>query len=227
MNCIPEMINIVTFAKRYFLILLIGIVCIATIIAYAKLSGTEWFENLLLWSGNNLFWFILILFLIKMIGVVWPPLPGIIFTMASIPVLGWPLAYAVDFTAGMSGAALSFWLSRRYGQGVVLKLFGQAGLDQVKRFQFRPDNELEAVLVIRLFTGSLSELVNYGAGLTKMRFFNFITGTVISYLVVGISIFYLASLLFSTNNLLFGVIPLVVGLTILYLLRNRYFLWTD
>ena len=65
MSSTPEMINIVRFTKRYFLILLIGIVCIATIIAYAKLSGTQWFQNLLLWSGNNLLWFILILFLIE------------------------------------------------------------------------------------------------------------------------------------------------------------------
>ena len=221
------MIRIVEFTKKYFLILLIGIVCIVTIIAYAKFSGTDLFENLLVWSGNNLMWFILILFCIKILGVVWPPLPGIVFTLASIPVLGWPLAYAVDFIGGMSGAAISFWLSRRYGQKVVLRLFGQVGLDQVRKFQFKPHKELEAILLIRLFTGSLSELVNYGAGLTKIKFFNFITGTVISYLIVGTSIFYLASLLFSTNNLLFGVIPLVIGMTILYLLRKRYFIWTD
>ena len=213
--------------KQYSYLLGTGGVLVVTIIAYSLFARTEYFQSVLTWSADNLALFIFILVLIKIIGILWPPIPGIVFTVAAVPIVGWVPAFGADFVGSMIGSSIAFWLARRYGPKVILKLFGESGLKQVQRFKFKPNKELEAMAVTRVLTGAISELVSYGAGLTNIKYKNFFWGTFLSSVVVGLPLFFLLSIAFGDNGLLFGAIPLLIGLIIIYSLRNRYFSWDD
>ena len=213
--------------KQYKFVVLIGVAFIATIIIYNVFAKTESFQSLLVWSSHNLIWFVLILTLIKIIGIVWPPLPGLVFTIGAIPIIGWLPAFSVDLVGSIIGSSFVFWLARRYGHKVILKIFGESGLKQTQRLKFNPHNELEALIIMRIFGGPVSELVSYGAGITNISFRNFVMGTLFSNLLVMLPLFYLAGLAFSNGGLFFGIIPLFIGILILYTLRKRYFILED
>jgi uncharacterized membrane protein YdjX (TVP38/TMEM64 family) len=213
--------------KQYSFLFGTIIVFFITIISYNLFSQTEHFQTLLVWSADNLILLCLILIAIKIIGILWPPLPGIVFMIAAIPVIGWLPAFCVDLIGAMIGTCLAFGLSRRYGPRVILKLFGESGLRQVQRFKFKPDREFEAIVLMRVFTGVISELISYGAGLTNIKFRNFFFGTITSSLVVGFPLFYLFHFVFRGENLAFAVIPLVIGISLIYYLRGRYFILED
>ncbi len=213
--------------KQYKFIVLIAVAFIVTIVAYGIFSRTDSFQSLLTWSGQNLIWFCLILIAIKIVGVIWPPLPGLVFTVGAIPVIGWLPALLVDMVGAFIGTCLVFWLARIYGPRVILKVFGESGLKQSQRIKFNPRNELEALIIMRVFGGPISEMVSYAAGITNITFTHFVMGTLFSYLLIGLPLFYLAGIAFSNGGLLFGVIPLFVGVLILYTLRKRYFIFDD
>lgn len=202
-------------------------VFLATIIAYNAFSDTEYFAVLLRWSADNLILLILILIVLKIVGILWPPLPGVVFMIAAIPVIGWVPAFGVDLVGGMIGTSLAFGLTRRYGPKVIVRVFGQSGLDQVQRFRLQPGKELEVIILMRVLMGAVSELVSYGAGLTNIKFRNLFLGSLISYLLIGLPLFYLIGFVLKSENLLLAVIPLLIGLIVIYLLRGRYFLWED
>jgi uncharacterized membrane protein YdjX (TVP38/TMEM64 family) len=213
--------------KHYSYLISTGGVLLITLIAYNAFVRTEHFHDLLAWSASNILLLCFFLILIKIIGILWPPIPGIVFTVAAIPVIGWAPAFGVDLIGALIGTCFAFGLSRRYGPKVILKLFGEGGLKQVQRFKFKPEKELEAVIVTRAFTSAVSELVSYGAGLTTIRFRNFFLGTLISYLVIGMPMFYLLGFVFKQESLFAGIIPLLAGMSIIYSLRRRYFTWED
>lgn len=213
--------------KQYSYLLGTGGVLFITVIAYSMFAKTEHFQSVLDWSADNLILFVFILISIKIIGILWPPLPGIVFSVAAVPIVGWLPAFTADFIGSMIGSSIAFSLARHYGPKVILKLFGESGLRQVQRFKFRPNKELEAMVVTRVLTGAVSELVSYGAGLTNIRFKNFFWGTCLSSVVVGLPLFFLLSFVFGGDGLLIGAIPLLIGLAIIYALRNRYFSWEE
>lgn len=209
--------------KKLGFAIVLGVAFLITLVLYSQFSQTESFNDLIAWSQQNVIILIVLLALIKIIGIIWPPLPGMVFVVAAIPVIGWFPAFLIDFFGALLGATVAFNLSRKYGEVIVLKLFGKSGLKQVKRFKLNPKNEFEAIVLMRFFMGSISELISYGLGLTNMKFRNYFWGTFLSYLVVGVPLFYMLGLVLSTNNLLFSVIPLAVGIAIILILRNRYF----
>ena len=216
------------FLRKYWFVLAIAIAFIITVVAYNAFSKTEHFQSFLVWSNQNLILFAVILTILKIIGIVWPPLPGLVFTLGSIPIIGWPEALLVDLIGSIIGSSMVFWLSRKYGISVVRKVFGESGVNQVRRVKFDPRNELEALVIMRTFGGPVSELVSYGAGVSNITYFHFLIGSVFSHLILVTPLFYLTSLAFSSGGgLILGVVPLLIGIVIMYLLRHRYFILED
>lgn len=215
------------FIKRYNFLFVLLFAFITTIILYGKFEGTESFKLFLIWAEKNILFLILSILLLKVIGIIWPPLPGLVFTIAAIPIIGWFPAFIVDFCGGILGSSIAFKLSRKYGPMIVVKLFGESGLAQVRRFKFKPNNELEAIILLRVFSGAIAEVISYGAGLTNLKFRNFLLGTGISYIVVGIPLFYLLGFAFSDGHLLFAIIPLVLCVILFYFTKGRYFIISD
>ncbi len=216
-----------SFYRKYGFIIAIAVAFIITIIAYSAFSKTEHFQTLLAWSNQNLPLLIIILVALKIIGIIWPPLPGLVFTLGAIPIIGWEGALLTDLAGGIIGSSSVFWISRKYGKRVIWKIFGESGVYQVERIKFNSKNELEALIIMRLFGGPVSELVSYGAGVSNVSYFHFILGTTFAHFVVILPLFYLASLAFNNGGLFFSIIPLFIGVVIMYVLRKRYFILED
>lgn len=204
---------------------LLAMVFVAFLIGYSYFEGTVYYEQFEVWAHDNYWRLVIFLLALKIIGIIWPPLPGVVPLIAAIPVLGWFPAFLIDTAGYFIGASLAFLLARRYGMTVIRKLFGVAGEAQVKRFNVKPERELEAVTLMKIFGGGIGEFISYAAGITNMRFRNFFLGSVISSVVVGIPLFYFFGFALSQNNLLYALIPIVVGLLLFYFLRRRYFDW--
>lgn len=209
--------------RKLWLGLLPGVALVVTLVLYSMASHTHWFQLVFSWSKDHVVLLCLALFLIKIFSIIWPPLPGIVFTVAAVPILGWWTAFLIDYFGSITGTSLAFALGRHYGPRVILLLFGKGGLEQVRRLKFKPDKELEAIFLMRVFGGPVSEMISYGSGLTNIKFRNFFLGTASEFFIAGLILFYLLSFVFNGGNLLFGIIPLAIGAIIMYRLRHRYF----
>lgn len=84
------------------------LVTVASIFVYYLFSKSIYFQIFFSWSRQNIGLFVIVLFLLKILGIVWPPLPGGVFTLAAIPFIGWFPAYLVDFAGSTT---VHHWLS--------------------------------------------------------------------------------------------------------------------
>ena len=176
------------------------------------------------WVKTNIVLYVFALFIYKSIGVLFPPIPAGMLTLASIPFLGWFGAYMVDMAGSIFGGMFAYWLGRKYGRKILHKLFNASMVEKIVKTKIKKGKEIEAVFTFRVLLGSIIlEAVYYGAGFLKIPFGKFLIGASLSHIVVGIPSFILANNIFSGKNLILTGILSVVALVFVIKTKGRYF----
>lgn len=210
--------------KSYLLVTSGIVIFLVSFLGYVYFSKTPQFEEFFHWSQNNLYLFIPVVLLFKIAGVVYPPLPSVVFTIAAIPILGWFPAYLIDLTGSLAAGAIDYYLGKRYGYRILNKLFDSQVVEKIKTIRVKPGREIESVIVMRILLGGIIiEAIYYGAGLLGIRFKNFMIGTSVSHIILGIPTFLIGSSIFQAQNLLISITLGVTAILIIYKVKGRYF----
>jgi len=194
----------------------------ATIVFYVWFVNSDYFGAFKAWSLKNLPIYVLALLSLKIIGIVWPPIPGGVLTLASVPVLGWKLAYTVDIVGSIIGSSIAYFIAKRSGLKFMRKIFDDETIARITRLKIKKDREIEAIFLMRLFGGTVVEVICYGAGVLGVRYRNFLLASVLSHLPLGIPIFILADNLLAGKGFM-SVILIAIVIVLFYKLRHRYF----
>lgn len=195
-----------------------------TLVLYSWFLQSPYFEPLYNWCQAYLGILVPIVILIKVIGIVWPPLPGGFASIAVIPLVGFFWACMADLIGTIIGCSIAYLLGRRYGRDFLAKVLGEKFADQASKLKVKEGREYEALLILRVLgAGVLVEAISYGAGLIKMDYRKFILGTIGSHLLVVFPSFYLYSKLYESQNIYLVALSLVITLPILWKVKGRYF----
>ena len=190
---------------------------------YAWFIQTPYFLSFKTWAEQNFIVFSFFLLIAKIVGIIIPPVPGGLFTLGAIPIIGWWQAYIIDFVGLMIGSSIAFFLGKRYGRKLLLYFFDKALVEKIEKTKIKQNRQVESLFVLRVLAGStLTEIVCYAAGLLKISFKNFLIGTALSHLVIGIPMFYLANNLLEMKNLWMSLVTLVIAILFFWKLKGRY-----
>lgn len=195
---------------------------ISTLFLCLVLTRSELVYTIIDWGKENEKTYLLILILVKILGIVWPPLPGGLITLGSIPVIGWEYSFFADTIGSILGSSISYVLGRIYGYRILDKIFDANTIAYIKKIKLKSKRELEAVIMTRFAFNFLSEFVSYLSGIIKIKFSNFITGVIFSS-VLSFPAFYFANNIFSGKNVLSSLLFLIVFVFIIYKFKGRYF----
>ena len=211
-------------SKNKNLILFVG-VAVLSFFGYLWLINQGFFQDFISWSQENIIVYFVILVLMKILAIVWPPIPGGLLTLGSIPVIGWQLSYLADVLGGFIGASIAYYLGKTYGREFLQKLFDEPALAQLDRIKVIKNREVEAIAVLRVFYGTISEVISYGSGLLGVSFKNFALGIFFSALAT-LPLYYVVNNLFNGSTgvglILNGGI-LVAALILFFKFKGRYF----
>jgi len=196
---------------------------IVPLVAFLWLKQSGRFPDFNVWANNNFLLFIVVVFIFKTIGYIYPPMPGGIFTLASVPVIGWLNAYLLDLAGTVVGSTVAYILGRKYGVGFLQKLLDAVTIEKIKNLKIKKNRELESIFMFRILVGSFAEAIAYGAGVLKIGFGNFMVATIVSHAVLGIPAYYLAKNIFSAPNMIVSIVLAGVFIWLLYKLKGRYF----
>lgn len=176
------------------------------------------------WIKQNMVLYVFSLFVYKSIGVLFPPIPGGLVTMASIPFLGWLGAYLVDLFGSIFGGIIAYYLGKKYGHPLMLKILGEEVTKRIEKVKIKKNREIEGIFVYRVALGStILEAVYYGAGYLKIGFKNFLIGSILSHVVVGVPTFFLANNIFNGQNVVLTVVLTILGVMFVLFTKARYF----
>ena len=206
--------------KYFYFIALISLWTL-TIVVYFWFIKTSYFEVFNEWTERNLLIFYSILFISKVLAIVWPPLPGSLFTLGSIPFIGWPAAFGVEIVGGLTGASIAYYLGKWYGYPFLAKIFSKEMIDKIRQIKVRKDREIESVFMGRMVGVGIMEIICYGAGVLNVRFSRFLIASFLAS-ILALPIFFLGGNVFKGGNILVGLAFAVITLFIFWKIKGRY-----
>ena len=103
------------------------------------------------------------------------PVPSFLITFANGLAFGVFWGWMLSLFGHVLAAAVCFWISRSLGRVPVEVLVGKTGLQSADRWFARWG--MYAVFVGRLVPGVAFDVISYAAGLTRMKFRNFLIAT--------------------------------------------------
>lgn len=210
--------------KTFWYSSLFVLIFILTLVLFYWFFKSPYFLIVDNWVKQNTILYIFSLFFYKSIGVLFPPIPAGLVTMASIPFLGWTTAYLVDLTGSICGGIIAYYLGKKYGHPLLIKLLGEELTNKIENTKIKKNREIEAVFMYRLALGStILEAVYYGAGFLKLGFKNFIIGSILSHIIVGFPSFYLANNILNGQNIALTIVLTITGVVFVLFTKGRYF----
>ena len=124
------------------------------------------------------FWAPLVFMLVYTVGVCLF-VPGTLLTALGAALFGAYLGFVYVWVGAMAGATMAFWIGRTLGRDFAASLIGEKlkGYDEaIER------NGFATVLYLRLVYFPFT-LMNFGMGLTKVKFWDYLSGTGLGILV--------------------------------------------
>lgn len=212
----PEMI-----IKKYKNSILLILFAASLLVAYIWFMRQPVFGGFISWSQQNFLLYFSILVFIKIIAIVWPPLPGGILTLGSIPVIGWFPAFLAETIGGLAGSSIAYYLGNQYGYSFLRKVLDEKMIAKIQRIKITRKKELEAIFFLRLFTGLVSEAVSYGSGVIGIKYRNFFVGTLAAE-IIFMPMFYFAAEILSGRSLAIYVPTVLILAVIFWKMRGRY-----
>lgn len=210
--------------KSYAYIVLFIAIFWLTLWFFYWLVRSPYFVSIDSWIKTNKVIFVVSLYLYKTLGVLWPPIPAGLFTLMSIPFLGWSNAYLIDLLGSISGGTIAYHLGKKYGLPLLKKIFSDDIVEKIQKAKIKKGREIEAVFFYKILLGStILEAVYYGAGFLRIGFNNFLIGSVLSHMLVGIPSFFLIGNIFSGRNFAISVVLSILALLLIFKTKGRYF----
>ena len=205
--------------KNLILLILFAAISLA---AYVWFIRQPVFEDVVVWAQQNFWLYFGILIFIKIVAIVWPPLPGGLLTLGSIPVIGWFPAFLAEMIGGLAGSSLAYYLGKRYGYAFLRKVLDKEIVAKIQRVKIAGKRELEAIFFLRLFTGLVAEAVSYGSGVIGVQYRNFFLGTLAAG-VIFMPTFYFFEEIISGRNLFIYVPAVLILAAVFWKMKGRYF----
>ncbi|MCA9392049.1 hypothetical protein KC614_02485 [candidate division WWE3 bacterium] len=203
---------------------LLVVVFIVPLIAIRLASGTDFVINLSATIQQHRLIYLVALFCTKTISIIYPPLPGIVATVASIPFVGWEAAYVTDILGSLTGASITFYLGKRYGLSILNHVLGEKITSKVKTIQLKDQNQIEAAIFLRFAAGGLlSDALSWGASLIGFSYISLIAGYIIFHLITILPVFIILSTSISVQTGIIGAVMFFVAWLVIIKFNGRYF----
>lgn len=183
---------------------LLGIILILATSAFLlqDMSDQTLIKQIVIKSG---FWGYLVILTGITVGGILIPLSHLPFTIVSLTIYDfWPTVALFYIGNLVLAPAIDFWLARRYGRPLVLKLAGEKSIRHVDRLVEIAG--LKSLIVLRIFGGLFYDSISYAIGLTKMRFKDYYLVTLFCPVPLSLLTLFVLNQGVDTNPLYFGII---------------------
>lgn len=148
------------------------------------------------------------------------PLSGSPFLFAGFYAFGINVIFLAT-ASGFIASIINFWIARKFGRRLVVKVAGYENTKKIDKLvnRYGPFT----LFLLRIFQGGVHDILSYAAGLTSMRFTNYIIASTLG-MIPGTILWYLLSLQVETP-IAFTILTVTLGfvLSVLFILGGLLF----
>jgi len=156
----------------------------------------------------------------KTVGTMYPPLNGQALTIMLIPLIGWFPAYLIDLVGNMLGVVISYLLGKKYGGRLIRTITGEKIFKKITAYQIRSENQTRSVILLRLVSFGLSDLLAWFACMMGIKFKPLVIGSLISHLIVYLPVYFLLGKTVETQAFLVAIPVGLIAFVIIWKLRH-------
>lgn len=133
---------------------------------------------------NRFGYFTAVLFFISVLLIAMTPLPDAPLVATGILILGVPLGFIIIWSSLVTAGLINFTISKTFGRNFVKNNY-----PETTQFvdMFTKNNGIETIIIARMFTFVSFDMVSYAAGLTSMKYKEFLIATIISIFPIAIN----------------------------------------
>lgn len=146
-------------------------------------------ENITFFIKKNPALGMLVYFSYSVLSTVVISLPVIPLWPVALTFFGFLPALLLTLTGVVIGSTISFFLARKYGRPIVVKMLGKTLFTQIETFTNVSD--VKTFFVLRLFGSNYFDAISYIAGLSKIEYRQYISITTITSFIWLLLVFYL------------------------------------
>ena len=162
------------------------------------------------WLSHFGSYIILIYIVLQAITIIIAPIGGFFLTLTMIILFGETYAFIIGYLVSTPIYLINFYLARRYGRPLVLKILGQSSVEKLDHLV--KDAGILILIMTRVLQSPNFDYLSYGWGLTKIPFKTF----VLINFIAGIPGTFISYLIFSQfDNLFFGLLAFYISTGIL------------
>ena len=172
--------NFKKIAKQVFLALLL-----VTFIYLVSSIDKETIESIafrLGWFGPVFIWLVLVT------TQVFAPLSGSAFYFIGIKLYGYEAIVVIFYLAGMTSSVICFWIARKWGRGIVIKLVGAKAMARIDEITLIHEKPL--LIVGRTLGYYFFDFISYALGLTKVSFKKYFAYTAVLTLIPSLLLYF-------------------------------------
>lgn len=163
------------------------------------------------------------IFLIAL-GIILAPINGFLIWLPGFYIFGLEKVTIYSFTGGLIGASTAFFIARKFGRPVVMKLVGKKEMVRVDKLT--EELGIKALWILRLFGGTLFDAISYAAGLTNIKLKDFLIITFFGPIPMTLLVYLLIKdtqdiIIITTRLGVVSLIGLPLGFGLLFLFRKK------
>jgi uncharacterized membrane protein YdjX (TVP38/TMEM64 family) len=158
--------------------------------------------------------------LLRTLSSIFPVIPGGIIIFASIPLLGWFMAFVCNTTGLLLGKSVAFFLARIYREPLVERFATLSKIHEMEK-KVTGKKQFLALVAFKLFTVPVVDISSYVIGLTRISYLKFAIATLLAALPTVIT-FYFGFEIYNKifgNNLVIGIAAILIAGTVFFAVK--------
>lgn len=156
-----------------------------------------------------------IFILIRILPVVIPPIPGLVIDAVGVVVFGWFWGFIYATIAVVTASMISFFIGRRYREPLIGKFISIQKIHDWED-KLSEKEKFWTLVSIRFVSSPFFDIINYIAGLTKIKASQYFLSSIMVSAPLGFMIYYFGGIILSTPVVLISTIILIIPLIIWY-----------
>lgn len=162
----------------------------------------------------------IIFVLVRILPVVIPPIPGLLLDTIGIAIFGWFYGFILAEIAILIASMISFYIGRRFREPV-LKLFIPIQKIHEWEDKLSEKEKFWGLITLRFVSSPFFDIINYIAGLTKVKASTYFFATLIVTAPLGFLIYYFGELIINMPFILISTLILIIPIIIWGKIHNK------
>lgn len=156
---------------------------------------------------------------IRILPVVIPPIPGLVIDAVGVIVFGWFYGFIYATIAVVTASMISFYIGRYFREPLIGKFISIQKIHDWED-KLSEKEKFWTLVSIRFVSSPFFDIINYVAGLTKIKASTYFLSSIIVSAPLGFVIYYFGGIILNAPVILISTFVLIIPLIIWYKKKN-------